>query len=80
MLCVLLWDASDASTHLQSSNVELFTPDTPACLHRYNSALVATYGYSALSAVWDSATYTNSPETPYSLVMQSVRCCCQKKQ
>ena len=53
-----------------------------AALNRYNTTKVAAVGYNGASAVWQSATYTSSPQAPYSLVMQSVgvnpgcTCCC----
>ena len=37
----------------------------------YNVALLAQYGASALSAVWNSATFSNGPQ-PFKLLMQSV--------
>ena len=37
----------------------------------YSVPLLAQYGASALSAVWDSATFSNGPQ-PFKLLMQSV--------
>ena len=54
-----------------------------AALNRYNTTKVAAVGYNGASATWQSATYTSSPQAPYSLVMQSVgvnpgcTCCCE---
>ena len=42
--------------------------------YRYNTSLVQQSGYNYLSAIWASNTYTSSPQGPYSLSMQTVRC------
>ena len=38
----------------------------------YNSTKVQLVGYNAASAIWASGTYTSSPKSPYSLIMQMV--------
>ena len=43
-----------------------------AC-NRYNTTKVQEVGYHAASAIWDSGTFTSSPQPPYQLVMQLVR-------
>ena len=66
--------------HYQGCNTATCCADThpadPPCgvagnVVLYNVALLAQYGASALSAVWNSATFSNGPQ-PFKLLMQSV--------
>ena len=62
---------------LQEPAALTFILQTPPCgvagnVVLYNVALLAQYGASALSAVWDSGSFWSGPQ-PFSLHMQSVR-------
>ena len=44
-----------------------------ACTVRYNTTKVQAVGYNGASAIWQSGTFSSSPQPPYQLIMQSVR-------